>query len=201
MPLHTSDGVQLAADLAAADDPRAVAVLAHPHPQYGGNRHHPLVDALFRTLPGHGVTTVRFDFRGGGDSGGAHGGGIDERLDVTAALDALAGLDEAAPWWLVGYSFGAVVCLDVVDPRVHGWIGVAPPLTMLDRVPLAAADQRLKQLLVPEHDRFCPPAAVAAATATWTACSTEVVPMADHFLHGAVQHIVERVAHLLTESP
>jgi alpha/beta superfamily hydrolase len=68
-------------------------------------------------------------------------------------------------------------------------------------VPLAAADQRLKQLLVPEHDRFCPPAAVAAATATWTACSTEVVPMADHFLHGAVQHIVERVAHLLTESP
>ena len=84
--LETTDGLALVADLALPDrDPWAGVVLAHPHPLYGGDRHSPVVAAAFAALADAGVAVLRFDFRGVGRSGGTHGGGIDERLDVAAA--------------------------------------------------------------------------------------------------------------------
>ena len=72
-------------------------------------------------LPPAGFTTIRFDFRA------AHDGGIAERLDVIAAVDAVA--DGGGPLFLAGYSFGAMVALATDDPRVTGIIAVAPPFT------------------------------------------------------------------------
>ena len=117
--LTAADGAVLAGDLARSAAPRAAAVLCHPHPAYGGDRHNMVVDALFRALPPTGVAALRFDFRGAG-------GG--EQDDVLAALDRLAAEVPGVPLWLVGYSFGADVALGVDDPRAAGWVAVAPPL-------------------------------------------------------------------------
>src|SRR6266550_3618745 len=53
--LRTSDGLTLEGELAAPDEVRAAAVLAHPHPQFGGNMRSIVIGALFEALPAAGV--------------------------------------------------------------------------------------------------------------------------------------------------
>ena len=119
--LATGDAGEVVADLVVSDQPWAGAVVCHPHPAYGGDRHNLVVDRIFHTLATAGTTVVRFDFRG-------DGGGATEHLDVLAGMNAVAEhLGPERPLWLVGYSFGADVALSVGDDRVAGWAAVAPP--------------------------------------------------------------------------
>lgn len=192
--LLTSDGVHLDGDVTAPEAPVATAVVCHPHPLYGGDRHNPVVAAVVHALAERGVAALRFDFRGVGASGGVHGRGVDEQRDVVAAVDALAERWPELRPWLVGYSFGSVVALSVDDARVAGWVAVAPPLAAMGGRPAAADDQRSVHLVVAGHDQFSPPDATAALTADWAATTTEVLPSADHFLAG---HLAE-VARLVT---
>jgi len=199
MPIETVmidalDGVQLRADLARVDDARAGVVLAHPHPLYGGDRFNPIIDTLFTRLPEAGLSTIRFDFRGVNESGGAHDDGDSERLDVVAAIEMLDFVDADSPVWLVGYSFGALVALNVVDPRVAGWIAIAPPLAAFQGRILSDTDHRPKLLLVPQHDQFSPPAATADIIEPWQATEMRTIESCDHFLAGRVQHIADTVA-------
>jgi alpha/beta superfamily hydrolase len=192
--LTTLDGLSLDGDLARPASVWAAAVVAHPHPLYGGNRHSPVVDAVFHHLAASGVAAVRFDFRGVGESEGEHDGGVSERLDVAAALDLAVdvALHEAsgAPVVLVGYSFGGRVTLDVLDERLAGWCAVAAP--RLDGA-LAGPDHRPKHLLVPAHDQYAPPDVVAAATRGWTATMSVTIPSADHFLAGSLARVADEV--------
>ncbi len=178
------DGAQLEADLVRVDNACVSVVLTHPHPLYGGDRFNPVIDALFHALPDAGFTTIRFDFRGVNNSSGSHDDGDSERLDVVAALELLDLVDPDSPVWLVGYSFGAFVALNVLDPRVAGWVAVAPPLATMKARCLADRDHRTKLLLVPEHDQFSPPVPTADFTSTWVACTQQNIVMADHFLNG-----------------
>jgi alpha/beta superfamily hydrolase len=173
--------------------PWAAAVVCHPHPLYGGDMYNGVVDAVVYALAAAGVAALRFDFRGVGRSEGTHGGGLDERLDAVAALDAVAPLAGSGPLLLAGYSFGALVALAVTDSRVDGWFAVAPPLaTTSPGAALAAGDHRPKLIEAPEHDQYTPPEAMGAATAGWVATTVESVPMADHFLAGATAVVAER---------
>ena len=191
--LETVDGVILDGEAAVPRAPWAAAVVCHPHPLYGGNMRNNVVDALVRALSAAGVATVRFDFRGVGRSGGEHGDGETERLDVVAAIDAVAPLAGDGPLLLAGYSFGAAVALSVADPRLDGWYAVAPPLAVAGRNALiAGTDHRPKVIEAPEHDQYTPPAVMQEAIAGWTATTVEVVAMADHFLAGATAVVAER---------
>ncbi|MFM8563918.1 MAG: alpha/beta hydrolase [Acidimicrobiia bacterium] len=197
--LSTIDGVNIEGDVATAavDRPiRGGVVLAHPHPLHGGDRFNPVVDTLFRVLPAHGFHAVRFDFRGAGGSFGEHDGGDSERLDVAAAIDFLAPFNDDI--WAIGYSFGSVVALNVVEPRVSGWIAIAPPLLDESAV-LAGRDPRPKLLLVPEHDQFCPAPQARERSARWFSTTIVDVPGTDHFLHGRVSTVAERVVAFLDD--
>jgi alpha/beta superfamily hydrolase len=189
LSLHTSDGHTLAADLAEPTGAvRGGVVLCHPHPLYGGNRFHPVVDALFRALPTAGFRTVRFDFRA------AHSGGVGERNDVIAALDALAEPGTAGlPLHVVGYSFGALVALGTEDARIAGVVAIAPPLT-----PDAPAHAGPALVLSPRHDQFCPPEQAAAVTADWPDTTVDAIEGADHFLVGAAAAVATRTLAWLT---
>lgn len=203
MPIETVlidalDGVQLRADLARVDGAALGVVLTHPHPLYGGDRFNPIVDTLFKMLPAAGVSTIRFDFRGVNESGGSHDEGDSERLDVVAAIDMLDFVDADAPVWLVGYSFGALVALNVVDPRVAGWVAIAPPLAAFPGRVLADTDHRPKLLLVPQHDQYTPPEAVAPIIESWQATEMRTVESCDHFLVGRVQPIAATVVERLS---
>src|SRR4051812_26779918 len=87
--IDTVDGVVLEAEVSLVADAMACVVLAHPHPQFGGDMHSLVTDALFHSLPGLGVSALRFNFRGVGRSGGVHDEGRGERLDVAAAVDTM----------------------------------------------------------------------------------------------------------------
>lgn len=195
--LVAADGAELDGDLAVPAGAAVGAVVCHPHPRYGGDRHVPVVDALFRRLVAAGVATLRFDFRGVGTSTGAFGGGVDERLDATAALGRVAGVVDG-PLWLVGYSFGADVALSVDGDRVSGWVAVAPPLGAVADHPPAAADDRPTLVLSPAHDQFRPPASARDAVSGWTGVTVEEVPMADHLLGGALDAVAARTAAAVT---
>jgi alpha/beta superfamily hydrolase len=177
--LRASDGVEAGADLAVPASAWAGAVICHPHPAYGGDRHNIVVSRIFRTLAAAGVTSLTFDFRRTDDGEGA-------ALDVQAALDQLAaGLDPGLPLWLVGYSFGADIALSVGDERLAGWAVVAPPLHFGAPPRPATGDERPVLVLVPEHDQFTPPDRARSATSTWPNRTLDVIPSADHFLAAA----------------
>lgn len=194
------DGGDLAGDVAEAASPWAGAVVCHPHPAYGGDRHNAVVDRVFRSLAAAGVTAVRFDFRASASASasGGPGAGDDpaagsersEHDDVVAALDLVtASVGPDRPVWLVGYSFGADIVLAVGDPRAAGWVAVAPPLRFGDRPCPAAGDPRPVLVLAAEHDQFNPPDRLRSATGAWPDATVEVVPMADHFLAGAADRV------------
>jgi hypothetical protein len=179
-----SDGQELTGDIAVpVGDPIGAVIVCHPHPQYGGNRFNPVVDAVFTKLTVSGFVALRFDFRR------EFGGGIDERLDVVAALDELERRAPDNPLWLVGYSFGAAVALSTHDGRVSGVAAIAPPLSMME----VAAPSLPVLVLSPAHDQFCPPDAAAPIVATWPDATLEPIESADHYLAGHNARVADRV--------
>lgn len=192
MWLTTEDGHTLEGELALADDARVAMVLCHPHPTYGGTMRSMVIGALFAALPAAGVTCLRFNFRGVEGSGGTYDEGRGERLDVTAAIDALAEQAGTLPLLLTGWSFGADMALSVLDPRVAAWLAIAPPLRFLADPDAVGADPRPKSLVLAAHDEFRPPEEVTAAVAAWRATDVTVVGGASHFFVGRTDEVVAR---------
>lgn len=176
---------------------RGGVVLCHPHPQYGGTMRSLVVSALFDALPRAGIDCVRFNYRGVERSAGTYDEGRGERLDVLAALDALAsGLPTGVPIVMVGWSFGADLALATHDPRIAGWVGIALPMRFVsdDDVAAVATDPRPKLVVLAQHDEFRDPAWVREHTAAWTATSWEEVPGASHFFVGRTERVIELVS-------
>jgi len=109
--LATADGIRLEAEVGPmpAATPRGAAVVCHPHPMHGGDMRSPVVDALARASRDAGHVPLRFNFRGTGRSGGAHGGGVAEVADVEAAVAHARALVPGGRLAVMGYSFGAAV--------------------------------------------------------------------------------------------
>ena len=178
------DGVELVGDLSTPDSPRAAATVCHPHPEFGGDRHNNVVQALFDALPRNGVTTLRFDFRNQFDDGRG------ETLDAHAAIAEVTRGAPGTPVIAAGYSFGAMIALGLDHPAVTHRVLVAPPLGMID---IAPAGNLPTLVLSPSHDQFCPPETAEPIAATWG--NTEFAPVrsADHFLLGATGEVTRRV--------
>jgi uncharacterized protein len=92
--------------------PRAIALVAHPHPLQGGTLDNKVAQTLAKAFVALGYVSVRFNFRGAGNSEGTFDDGIGETADALAAL-AFAQREfatvAAAPPVLAGFSFGSYV--------------------------------------------------------------------------------------------
>ena len=199
--LTTADGLTLEAQWAVPVQPWVRVVIAHPHPQHGGNMHSLVVSTLFTHLVDSGCAVLRFNFRGVGRSEGEHDFGEGEQLDVRAAVDALAAVDNSQePLVLAGWSFGADLALTCDAPELAGWFLVAPPLRVLgaDRFK-AAPDPRPKWLAVPERDQFNPPDQAQAAVDDWSNAEVHPVGGADHFLVGRTDKLNEMIDEFLAD--
>jgi alpha/beta superfamily hydrolase len=121
---------KLEAALRTANTPRACAVIAHPHPLYGGTLGNPVVFHADRELNRAGLTTLRFNFRGVEGSDGFHDDGRGEIGDVAAAAGWLSALAPGTPLVLVGYSFGArcVIAHAIADRTVAGVVAIGLPV-------------------------------------------------------------------------
>jgi alpha/beta superfamily hydrolase len=192
--IGTADGPRLSGDVATPPDADAVAVLCHPHPNYGGDRFNVIIAALFDALPGAGVAALRFDFRRpvAGDGLG------DAVLDVEAALDETRRRFADVPLVLAGYSFGAAAALATLPGRadVRAVVLIAPPLAL---IPAPVPPRVPTLVLVPAHDQFSPPDAVEPVVAGWPDTHLETIDMADHFLGGRTRWVADRVTAWLRE--
>lgn len=198
--LRTGDGLDLEAQLVVPEPSPIGVVLTHPHPRYGGDMHSLVTGELFRALPRAGLTALRFNFRGVGRSEGQHGEGVDEALDIVAAVDALSERAPDLPLFVAGWSFGADVALGLADPRLLGWFAVAPPLGVVEPAGMVAArDDRPKVLVIPEHDQFNAPERARQVVAGWASTRVVVVTGADHFLAGRTDRVTELCLDLANE--
>lgn len=99
--------IEVAIDAPA--EPRALALIAHPHPLFGGTLENKVVTTLARTLRELGHVCLRPNFRGVGQSAGTHDHGIAETGDMLAVLAWGQAQFGPLPVVLAGFSFGAFV--------------------------------------------------------------------------------------------
>jgi len=156
---------------------RGLALVAHPHPLYGGTLENKVVQALARAFVELGYQALRPNFRGVGASEGAYDEGRGEVDDLAAVLEHARGELGGLPLALAGFSFGAVMQARLAaraNPERLVLVGLAvnhfdapavPPDTLLvhgeldETVPLQqvldwARPQDLPVILVPGADHF-----------------------------------------------
>jgi len=89
--------------------PRGIALVAHPHPLFGGTMENKVAQTLARTFVALGYVAARFNFRGVGGSQGVHDNGIGETDDMALMLAHMQALYPGLPVALSGFSFGTFV--------------------------------------------------------------------------------------------
>jgi hypothetical protein len=170
-------------------------ILCHPHPQYGGDMHSSVITTAVEAASQEGFSTLRFNFRGVGASGGSYNDGIGEKEDVKAAIDYLYSRqkDSNLPLILLGYSFGAWAGLPVgvQDSRIKGMVAIAPPLELYDFGFLMGCKKR-KLLIAGSRDSFCP----VALFEKWYGHLEEprslaIIEGADHFFFSHTRFLIQ----------
>ncbi|MBF0103641.1 MAG: alpha/beta hydrolase [Desulfobacterales bacterium] len=168
-------------------------VMTHPHPLYGGDMNNPVVQQLIRCCKDKGYSTLRFNFRGVGQSQGRYDHGNGEQEDVLSAIHFLEsqGIQDV---WLAGYSFGTWVNTKLVtNHRLnHSMIMVSPPVAFMDFRPIHSL-VGLKLVIVGEVDDIAPVAQVKSIQSQWNQhAHLEIIQGADHFFSNTL-HLYQNV--------
>ena len=182
-------------------DPPMAALVCHPHPLFGGTMHNKVVFQVARAMHDLGLPVLRFNFRGAGLSEGVHDEGRGEHGDVRAALDWLAEKFPSKPIVLGGFSFGAVVGLDVgcEDERVRELVGLGIPVNRNDFAFLRdCAKPRL--FIHGSEDQYGDVNKVREFVASLPEPRRlVVVPGVDHFFTGKIEEVGRAVREWMTE--
>ena len=164
---------------------RGVAVVAHPHPLFGGTMDNKVVQTLARAFVQCGWTVARFNFRGVGASEGAHDRGVGEARDFLSVVEQAAPTGALA---IAGFSFGSFVASHAiqflwerraVDKIV--FVGTATERLAVADVPESLHDKTL--VVHGEQDDTVSLASVM----DWArpqSLPVMVVPGGGHFFHG-----------------
>jgi len=155
--------------------PRGVALIAHPHPLFGGTLDNKVVQTLARAFLELGYETWRPNFRGVGQTEGVHDEGRGELDDLEAVLNSI----KTAKFILAGFSFGASLAARLAEKTKPEWlvlVGMGITRIMAPAVPAGTL------VIHGENDDTVPLAAVL----DWARpqeLPVVVVPGADHFFH------------------
>jgi len=161
------------------------AVICHPHPLYGGNMDNPVVMTISDVFFEKGFTTLRFNFRGTGNSTGMFDNGNGEQEDVRAALAWLIdnGYQNIC---LAGYSFGARMNAAVVSKGcdIQDHIMVSPPVGFMSfddikKMPATGL------IVTGDNDEIAPKDMIQAHINRWQIDPQyEIIKGCDHFYSG-----------------
>jgi alpha/beta superfamily hydrolase len=184
-----------------ADTPvRGTAVIAHPHPLFGGTMQNKVVQTLARAFVQCGWQAVRFNFRGVGASAGVYDEGQGEAADM---LSVIAQVAPTGPLALAGFSFGAFVTSHVLQqlgehraPEKVVLVGTAASRFAV--APIAPEWHERTLVLHGEQDDTVPLASVM----DWArpqSLPVTVIPGVEHFFHGQLPLLKSlTVRHLLS---
>jgi alpha/beta superfamily hydrolase len=171
----------------AVDEPggssRGVALVAHPHPLFGGTLDNKVAQTLARAFVELGYSAWRPNFRGVGASEGAHDEGRGEVDDLAAVL-AHAKAEKPV---LAGFSFGAAVQTRLAqrlegEMRPSRMVLVGLAVKHLEAMPVPA-----DTILIHGEEDTTVPLADVLAWAKPQDLPVVVVPGADHFFHRRLQ--------------
>lgn len=112
-----------------------IALVLHPHPQFGGTMNNKVVYTIFHAFKRQNFSVLRFNFRGVGRSQGVYDHGQGELSDAAAALDWMQTHNpNATGCWIGGFSFGAWIAMQLLmrRPEISGFIAISPPANMFD---------------------------------------------------------------------
>lgn len=173
---------------------RAFGVVCHPHPLQGGTLDNKVVYTLARALQDAGLPTVRFNYRGVGQSEGEYDEGRGETLDALAVATWGAARSPGARVWFAGFSFGGFVAINASrQQHAERVIVVAPAVGRLSN--FRVDGPRCPWLLVQgDADEVIAPATVL----DWARAQTPLPEIAvfsgvGHFFHGKLTELRDRV--------
>jgi len=165
-------------------------VICHPHPLMGGSMHNNVVEAIQEAFALQNFTTLRFNFRGAGNSTGNYDEGRGEQADILSAHEFLK-KNGTKKIFLAGYSFGAWVGSKVLEQFNQLFVVsilISPPLNYFD---FSWDDLKNKIDLVVSGDRdqFCD-AEVLRKQAKKINCPMETICETDHFYSGKEKELI-----------
>ncbi|WP_417446914.1 alpha/beta hydrolase [Kangiella sp.] len=129
--LIDGDAGPIEATLDQPDSPErnAIAVCCHPHPVHGGAMTNKVIYTVSRTLAGLGIPSLRFNFRGVGESAGDYDEGKGEQQDLIKAVEWMREKYPDRPLWLAGFSFGSwIAALQAKKLESQQLVSIAPPV-------------------------------------------------------------------------
>lgn len=164
---------------------RGVAVIAHPHPLFGGTMTNKVVQTVARACVLAGWQAVRFNFRGVGASQGTHDAGRGELEDLLAVVEQVA---PHGPLVLAGFSFGAFVTSHAVE-RLAAQRDIARVVlvgTAASRFTVAPVPSELHARTLVVHGEVDDTVPLASVM-DWARpqhLPVTVIPGVEHFFHG-----------------
>ena len=181
-----------------------IAIILHPHPQFGGTMNNQIVYNLYYAFAERGFSVLRFNFRGVGRSQGAFDHGQGELSDAAAALDWAQTINpDARACWIAGVSFGSWIGMQLLmrRPEVEGFISVAPPANMYDFTFLAPCPSS-GIIIQGAADTVVQPNAVQKLvdklrTQKHITIHHEEIPRANHFFEHEIEDLMNSVDNYL----
>ncbi|MGD9866619.1 MAG: alpha/beta hydrolase [Hyphomicrobiales bacterium] len=175
-----------------------IALILHPHPQFGGTMNNQIVYQLYYAFVKRKFSVLRFNFRGVGRSQGLFDNGPGELSDAASALDWMQTFNpDARTCWIAGVSFGAWISMQLLmrRPEIEGFISVAPPANLYDFSFLAPCPSS-GLMINGAADRVVPTEAVSGLvdklkTQKGVVIEHTIVPGANHFFEGKVDKLME----------
>ncbi len=177
-----------------------LALLLHPHPQYGGTMNNKVIYNLYQAFVRRSFSTLRFNFRGVGRSQGSFDRGEGELSDAAAALDWLQTFNaNATSCWIAGFSFGAWIGMQLLmrRPEIAGFISMAPPANIYDFSFLAPCPAS-GLIIQGNQDEIVPLESVNKLVDKLShqrgiKIEYRIIPGANHFFH---DHMDDVIAHM-----
>jgi alpha/beta superfamily hydrolase len=182
---------------------RGAAVVCHPHPLYGGTMDNRIVYRAAKAALEAGFASLRFNFRGVGQSTGQYDQGIGEKVDTAEAVRWLGEKYPALPLVLIGYSFGAWVGLQVgcLNARIEAMVGLAPPLDLYD-FEFLFNNSKHTLYVVGTRDEFCSRENLDRLANRMPASSSlRRIEGAEHFFTGRVEVLQNLITDFLKTLP
>ena len=112
-----------------------VAIVLHPHPQYGGTMNNRIVQLMYNIFLENGFSVIKVNFRGVGKSDGEFDNGQGELADAAAALDWLERENfDNSQCWISGFSFGSLIAMQLLmrRPEINRFIAISPQPNVYD---------------------------------------------------------------------
>ena len=180
------------------EDNAPIALILHPHPQFGGTMNNKLCYEMYHMFARRGFAVLRFNFRGVGRSQGEYDQGQGELSDAATALDYIQSQNPNAPFvWVAGFSFGSWIGMQLLmrRPEIVGFLSASASANLYDFTFLAPCPSS-GLVIHGENDRICPweetkDMVEKTRTQKGRKVDFSMVPGADHFFEDHLEPFME----------